>query len=60
MRPDALRPATAKATKATNPKLKTRLSKGEKRNRKRMAKLATVYDRPRSPAQPRTSSPAKR
>ena len=44
MRPDALRPATAKAAKATNPKLKTRLSKGEKRNRKRMAELATVYD----------------
>jgi hypothetical protein len=31
MRPGALRPATAKAAAATNPKLATRLSKGEKR-----------------------------
>src|SRR5665811_2231956 len=31
MRPGALRPATAKAAATTNPKLATRLSKGEKR-----------------------------
>jgi hypothetical protein len=44
MRHDALRPATAKAAATTNPKLATRLSKGEKRNRKRMAEVGTVYD----------------
>ncbi len=44
MRPDALRPATAKAASTTNPKLATRLSKGEKRNRKRMAEVGAVYD----------------
>lgn len=44
MRPDSLRTATAKAARDANPKLKTRLSKGEKRNRKRMAELAAVYD----------------
>jgi hypothetical protein len=41
MRPDALREATAKA--ATSKKLTTRLSKGEKRNRKRMAEVGAVY-----------------
>jgi hypothetical protein len=53
MRPAALRPATAQAAARTNPKLKTRLSKGEKRNRKRMADVGAVYDvtpSPRSPA----------
>ena len=44
MRPDALRPATAKAAATTSPKLATRLSKGEKRNRKRMAEVGAVYD----------------
>jgi len=44
MRPGALRPATAKTAAATNPKLATRLSKGEKRNRKRMAEVGAVYD----------------
>ena len=44
MRPDALRPETAKAATKTKAKLKTRLSKGEKRNRKRMAEVAAVYD----------------
>lgn len=44
MRPDALRPATAKAANTSSTKLATRLSKGEKRNRKRMAELAAVYD----------------
>ncbi|MDT5196364.1 MAG: hypothetical protein QOH20_3118 [Mycobacterium sp.] len=42
MRPQALREATAR--KATSTKLKTRLSKGEKANRKRMAEVGAVYD----------------
>ena len=53
MRPDALRPATAQAAKTSATKLATRLSEGEKRNRKRMAELAAVYDLaplPRTPA----------
>jgi hypothetical protein len=53
MRHDALRPATAKAAANSNPKLATRLSKGEKRNRKRMAEVAAVYDA--TPA-PRTAT----
>lgn len=44
MRPDALRPATAKAAGKATAKLKTRLSKGEKRYRKRMAEVGAVYD----------------
>ena len=44
MRPEALRPATAKAAGKATAKLKTRLSKGEKRNRKRMAEVGAVYD----------------
>jgi len=44
MRPDALRSATAKAAGRATAKLKTRLSKGEKRNRKRMAEVGAVYD----------------
>lgn len=44
MRPDALRPATATAAAKATPKLATRLSKGEKRNRKRMAEVGGVYD----------------
>jgi hypothetical protein len=44
MRPDALRAATAKAATHTSTKPATRLSKGEKPNRKRMAELAAVYD----------------
>ncbi len=44
MRPDALRPATAAAAAKSTTKLATRLSKGEKRNRKRIAEVATVYD----------------
>jgi hypothetical protein len=51
MRHDALRPQTAKA--ATSAKLKTRLSKGEKRNRKRMAEVGAVYEA--APA-PRTAA----
>lgn len=44
MRPDALRPATAKAAADATTKLATRLSKGEKANRKRMATVGAVYD----------------
>jgi hypothetical protein len=44
MRPDALRPATAKAAQAASPKLKTRLSRGEKPNRKRIAEVGAVYE----------------
>jgi hypothetical protein len=44
MRPDSLRPATAKAAAAASTKLATRLSKGEKRNRKRLAEVGAVYD----------------
>ncbi len=53
MRPGALRPATAKAAAKAKPKLATRLSKGEKANRKRMATVGAVYDLtpvPRAPA----------
>ncbi len=52
MRPEALRPATAKAAAAARNKLETRLSPGEKSGRKRMAELACVYDAvpvPRTP-----------
>ncbi|HEX7454211.1 MAG TPA: ISKra4 family transposase [Polyangiaceae bacterium] len=38
-----LREATRKAAEATPPTLHSRLAKGEKPNRKRMAKVATVY-----------------
>ena len=54
MIPSALRDATAKAAARTDRKLKTRLSPGEKRGRKRMAELAVVYDAvpvPRTPAE---------
>jgi hypothetical protein len=44
MRPDALREGTKRASEASTTKLKTRLSKGEKRGRKRMAELGAVYD----------------
>jgi len=44
MRPDALRAATKRAAESSTTKLKTRLSKGEKRGRKRMAELGAVYD----------------
>lgn len=44
MRPDALREATRRAAQQATTKLQTRLSKGEKRNRKRMAEVGAVYD----------------
>jgi hypothetical protein len=43
MRREELREATRKATEWGQHKLKTRLSQGEKRNRKRMATVAAVY-----------------
>jgi hypothetical protein len=54
MRPGDLRPATAAAAAKSKQKLKSRLSKGEKANRKRMAEVAAVYTVkpvPRSPAE---------
>jgi hypothetical protein len=53
MRKDSLRPATRKAAAKSTGKLSTRLSKGEKANRKRMAEVGTVYEvtpAPRVPA----------
>lgn len=45
MRPEALREPTRKAAATSGGhKLTTRLSKGEKRNRKRMAEVGAVYD----------------
>jgi hypothetical protein len=52
MRPDALRPATAKAAASGKNKLATRLSPGEKHGRKRMAELACVYDAAPVPRRP--------
>jgi hypothetical protein len=43
MNEEDLRPATAKSAKESQHKCQTRLSKGEKRNRKRMATVASVY-----------------
>ena len=43
MRPDALRAATAAKAAASKTKLKGRLCKGEKANRKRMAEVGAVY-----------------
>jgi hypothetical protein len=53
MRHDALRPATAKAAQRASPKLDTRLSKGEKPNRKRIAEIGAVYE---VKSAPRTSA----
>jgi hypothetical protein len=44
MRPEALRAATQKHAQSTEQKLTTRLSKGEKRARKRMAEVCAVYE----------------
>src|SRR5258707_5812997 len=51
MRPEALRPATAKAA-ARRGRMRTRLAAGEKPNRKRMATLACVYDAEPAPRRP--------
>jgi hypothetical protein len=53
MRPEALRPATAKAAATATRWLATRLSPGEKNGRKRMAELAGVYDAAPVPRTPR-------
>jgi hypothetical protein len=44
MRPEGLRPQTQKKAEGSETKLKTRLSRGEKRNRKRMAEVTVVYE----------------
>jgi hypothetical protein len=51
MRPQALRPATAKAA-ARQSRMRTRLAAGEKSSRKRMATLTCVYDTEPSPRRP--------
>jgi len=54
MRAEALRQATARAAQRASPKLKARLSKGEKANRKRIAEVGAVYEiepAPRTPAE---------
>jgi len=43
MRPEGLREATRKRREKSEKKHKTRLSKGEKRNAKRMAQVASIY-----------------
>jgi len=52
MRADALRASTAKAARAASPKLKTRLSRGEKPNRKRIAEVGAVYEITPAPRTP--------
>ena len=52
MRPEALREPTRKAAATATQKLTTRLSKGEKRNRKRMAEVGAVYDCAPAPRTP--------
>lgn len=44
MRPEALREPTRTQAQNASGKLKTRLSKGEKQGRKRMAEIVTVYE----------------
>ena len=44
MRPEALREQTKKQAKDAEHKLQTRLSKGEKRGRKRMAEVCAIYE----------------
>lgn len=43
MRPDSLRPSTQKKAAVQSHKLSKRLSQGEKKDRKRMAQVATVF-----------------
>lgn len=52
MHQEDLRPATAKAAQTSAKALKTRLSPGEKGQRKRMATVATVYSTPRFERRP--------
>ena len=49
MRLDDLREATRKAAESTPRRMQTRLAKGEKPNRKRMAEVAAVYSQDASP-----------
>jgi len=58
MRHDALRPVTAEAASKATTKLPTRLSRGEKRNRKRMAEVGAVYDATPAPRSPSDILPA--
>jgi hypothetical protein len=44
MRPEGLRPETQKKAEGSERKLQTRLSRGEKRNRKRVAEVTVVYE----------------
>ncbi len=57
MRPQALRPETRRAAQRASHKLSTRLSRGEKRDRKRLAEVGAVYEIKPSYAPPPTSSP---
>ena len=57
MRPEALRQATATAAAREHRKLDTRLSQGEKKNRKRMAEIGAVYDLKPVPRRPETYWP---
>ncbi|GAA2220679.1 hypothetical protein GCM10009850_122530 [Nonomuraea monospora] len=52
MRPEALRPATAKAAARARATFRTRLAAGEKPARKRMATLGVVYDVEPAPRRP--------
>ncbi len=54
MRTEDLRGATRRAALSAKHKLKTRLSQGEKKNRKRMAMVATVYSIERHVRRPET------
>jgi hypothetical protein len=63
MRPEGLRPETKKKAESSQSKLKTRLSKGEKHNRKRMAEVCAVYQLtpvPRTPSEIMPSTEAER
>ena len=46
MRPDSLRGPTQRKAARAKPKLQTRLSAGEKKDRKRMAQVVAVHDQP--------------
>jgi hypothetical protein len=52
MRPEALRPAPAKAAARARATFRTRLTAGEKPARKRMATLGVVYDAEPAPRRP--------
>jgi len=58
--PDALSPAMTKAAHVDAHKLKSRISKGEQRNSKRMAELAVVYDATLVPHPGRRLRPQRR